>query len=76
MNQSKQTFGQEQMLPANHCPHLQAWTAVKHHWALTVDQAERTALLTDADQVPRNRALRSFPWVRFDRLNVQHAASV
>ncbi|MBB1252543.1 HNH endonuclease [Streptomyces sp. OF3] len=44
----------EWMPPAGHehCRYVEEWTAVKHRWVLTVDQAEREALLAVAGRCP------------------------
>ncbi|CAA9362717.1 MAG: hypothetical protein AVDCRST_MAG16-3216 [uncultured Frankineae bacterium] len=53
LNQAKGASGPEQWLPpANVCRYLTAWTAVKIRWSLTVDPAERAALVSRADACP------------------------
>ena len=55
LNQSKQAFGPEQwMPPANRCRYIEVWTAMKHRWGLTVDLAERAALIRYAAGCPNN----------------------
>lgn len=53
LNQDKQADGPEAWLPpTNRCAYVQAWTAVKHRWRLSVDRVERGALLRYADLCP------------------------
>lgn len=53
VNQSKGDKGPEQWLPpADVCGYVTAWTAVKLRWSLTVDPAERAALVQRADACP------------------------
>ena len=48
-NGSKSARGPEEWLPpANGCDYLEAWTAVKIRWSLTVDPAEQAALSSQA----------------------------
>lgn len=57
LNQSKGARGPEQWLPpVNRCQYVGAWTAMKHRWRLTVDPAERAALIRLVDTCP-NRVL-------------------
>ena len=56
LNQSKQAFGPEQwMPPANRCRYIEIWTSLKHRWRLSVDPAERAALIQYADACPDRR---------------------
>jgi hypothetical protein len=50
LNSSKQASGPEQWLPpANVCSYVIQWTVVKARWGLTVDKAEKAALVKLAD---------------------------
>lgn len=50
LNASKQASGPEQWLPpANVCSYVIQWTVVKARWGLTVDKAEKAALIRLAD---------------------------
>lgn len=56
LNQSKGDRGPEAwMPPANRCRYVQVWAAVKHRWRLSVDPAERAALVRLADGCPNDR---------------------
>jgi hypothetical protein len=49
LNQAKSDRGPEEWLPpANVCQYIEAWTADKIRWALTVDPAEQAALIRSA----------------------------
>lgn len=51
LNSSKQASGPEQWLPpANVCLYIAQWTTVKARWRLTVDKAEKAALIRHADK--------------------------
>ncbi|MHA7275657.1 HNH endonuclease family protein [Arthrobacter sp. HLT1-21] len=51
LNSSKQASGPEQwMPPANHCSYIIQWTVVKARWGMTVDKAEKAALIQWADK--------------------------
>lgn len=51
LNSSKQASGPEQwMPPTNWCKYIAQWTAVKARWGLTVDNAEKAALIKYADK--------------------------
>jgi hypothetical protein len=53
LNSAKSAHGPEQWLPpANVCRYIEAWTAVKIRWSLTVDPAEQAALIRQADACP------------------------
>lgn len=53
LNQSKQASGPEQwMPPTNWCMYIAQWTAVKTRWGMTVDNAEKAALIRYADKCP------------------------
>ncbi len=53
LNQSKQASGPEQwMPPANRCRYIEFWASLKHRWRLSVDPAERAALVRYADACP------------------------
>ncbi len=55
LNASKSARGPEEWLPpANTCDYIEAWTAVKLRWALTVDPAEQVALISQADACPND----------------------
>lgn len=55
LNQSKQASGPEQwMPPANQCRYIEVWTAMKVRWRLSVDPAERAALVQYADSCPNS----------------------
>lgn len=50
LNSSKQASGPEAwMPPANKCAYIRNWTAVKIRWGLSVDRAEKAALIRYAD---------------------------
>lgn len=50
LNSSKQASGPEAWLPpANRCFYIAQWTVVKARWGLTVDSAEKAALIRWAD---------------------------
>lgn len=58
LNQSKGARGPEQwMPPANRCRYVEIWTSMKIRWRLSVDPAERSALVRYADGCP-NTVLR------------------
>lgn len=51
LNSSKQASGPEQwMPPTNWCKYIAQWTVVKARWGLTVDNAEKAALIRYADK--------------------------
>ncbi len=53
LNTAKGASGPEQWLPpTGTCRYVEAWTAVKLRWALSVDPAEQAALLRLADGCP------------------------
>lgn len=53
LNAAKAASGPERWLPpANTCRYVEAWTAVKLRWALSVDPVERAALVRLADACP------------------------
>jgi putative cell wall-binding protein len=55
LNQAKSDRGPEAWLPpANVCQYIEAWTAVKIRWALTVDPTEQAALIQRADACPND----------------------
>ena len=55
LNQAKADKGPEAwMPPANRCRYVEVWTAMKHRWGLSVDSAERSALVRYADGCPNN----------------------
>ena len=55
LNASKSDRGPEEwMPPANGCDYLEAWTAVKVRWSLTVDPGEQAALIAHADACPND----------------------
>lgn len=50
LNASKQASGPEKwMPPANRCQYITQWTVVKSRWSMTVDKAEKAALIRWAD---------------------------
>lgn len=51
LNSSKQAFDPEQwMPPANQCAYITQWTVVKARWDMTVDKAQKAALISWADK--------------------------
>lgn len=57
LNASKSARGPEAwMPPVDRCRYIEIWTAMKHRWRLSVDPAERDALVSYADACP-NRAI-------------------
>ncbi|WP_323960902.1 DUF1524 domain-containing protein [Arthrobacter sp. JZ12] len=51
LNASKQASGPEAwMPPANQCSYIAQWTIVKARWRMTVDKAEKAALIKWADK--------------------------
>ncbi len=55
LNQAKADKGPEAwMPPVNRCRYVEIWTAMKHRWGLSVDSAERSALLRYADGCPNS----------------------
>lgn len=55
LNQAKADKGPEAwMPPANRCRYVEVWTSMKVRWGLTVDSAERSALVRWADGCPNS----------------------
>lgn len=51
LNSAKQASGPEQwMPPANRCTYIIQWTVMKARWGMTVDKAEKAALISWADK--------------------------